>query len=483
MYRADRAAMAHGIAGVELMENAGAAVAHEILERFGPRPTCVLCGPGNNGGDGFVVARHLRAAGVKVRLALLGEKAALRGDAAVMARRWRGRVYAFETEVLADSELIVDAIFGAGLSRRISGSVRKILEAAGARGMRSIAIDCPSGVDGDSGAILGYALPADMTVSFFRPKPGHFLFPGKALAGELRIVDIGIPEPVLDAIKPQTWLNGPALWLAQFPWPHATGHKYDRGHAVVLSGPKTRSGAARLGARAALRVGAGLVTVASPASALAENAAQLTAVMVRGWRDVAAYSRLIADPRLNAVLLGPGAGIGARTRDLVLATLRQGKATILDADALSAFQRAPKRLYKALNGACILTPHEGEFKRVFSVLGGKLSRTREASAQAGAVVLLKGPDTVIAAPDGRAVINANAPAELATAGSGDVLAGLCVGLLAQGMPAFEAAAAAVWLHGEAAGEFGPGLIAEDLPEALPAVLRGLRQQASEATIL
>ena len=209
MYRADRAAMAHGIAGVELMENAGAAAAHEILERFGPRPTCVLCGPGNNGGDGFVVARHLRAAGVKVRLALLGEKAALRDDAAVMARRWRGRVYPFETEVLAGSELIVDAIFGAGLSRPISGSVRRILEAAGARGMRSIAIDCPSGVDGDSGAVLGYALPADMTVSFFRPKPGHFLFPGKALTGELRIVDIGIPGQVLDAIKPQTWLNGP----------------------------------------------------------------------------------------------------------------------------------------------------------------------------------------------------------------------------------------------------------------------------------
>lgn len=473
MYRADRAATALGITGLELMEKAGAGVAHEILERFGPRPTAVLCGPGNNGGDGFVVARHLRAAGAKVRLTLLGNKQRLSGDAAAMARRWRGRIGAFDEAIFEGAELVVDALFGAGLTRPIDGAPLALLQAAARRGLIAIAVDCPSGVDGNTGEVKGFALPAAMTVTFFRAKPGHYLYPGRALAGELRLVDIGIPEPVLEDIRPATRINTPALWSASYPRLAPDGHKYHRGHAVVVSGPRGRSGAARLAARAALRVGAGLVTVAAPTSAVPENAAHLTAVMLRGWRDVEAYAGQIADARLNAVLLGPGNGVNALTRDLVLATLRAGKTTVLDADALSAFTRSPERLFGAMRSPSILTPHEGEFARLFSFAGGKLARARAAARVANAAVLLKGADTVIAAPDGRAAINVNAPPELATAGSGDVLAGLCLGLLAQGIPPFEAAAAAVWLHGESANRFGPGLIAEDLSEALPGVLRQL----------
>ena len=474
MYAADRLAMAAGIDGPTLMENAGAAAAREILARFGARPTLVLAGPGNNGGDGFVIARHLAEAGAEVRLALLGEKDRLRGDAAAMARKWRRKPVPLSPETVAGAELVVDALFGAGLARDLAGSARATLEAVAAAGVPVVAIDVPSGVDGDSGAVRGFAARAAMTVTFFRPKPGHYLFPGRALAGELRVVDIGIPEAVLDEIRPSVRVNDPALWRAELPKPTVAGHKYGRGHAVVVSGPRGRSGAARLGARGALRIGAGLATVATPSSALAENAAQLTAIMVREFRDGDGFARLIADPRLNAVLIGSGNGVGGAVRAHARAALRLNKRVVLDADAITAFATARKGLFPALHEDCILTPHEGEFRRLFpKAEGGKLERARSAAEEAGAVVLLKGPDTVIAAPDGRAAINANAPPSLATAGSGDVLAGFCTGLLAQGMAAFEAAAAACWLHGACAEDFGPGLIAEDLAERLPNVLRRL----------
>lgn len=474
MYEADRLAIAGGTSSLELMENAGAGVAHEILARFGARPTTILCGPGNNGGDGFVIARHLRREGAAVRLTLLGRRSALKGDAAAMAKRWDGGVEALNPTALDGAELIVDAIFGAGLTRPVEGAVAEMLTAAHRRGLPSVAVDVPSGIDGDSGQVLGTTLPAAMTVTFFRPKTGHRLYPGRALCGELRVIDIGIPASVLNDMSPQAYDNTPERWRHLLPWPAPAGHKYDRGHAVVLSGPRTRSGAARLGARTALRVGAGLVSVASPTSAVAENAAQLTAIMLREWRDRVGFARTIADRRLNAVLLGPGAGVGALTRDNVLAALRVKKSVVLDADALTSFARNPGRLFKAIGSPCIMTPHEGEFARLFDTGGSKLERARRAAQSAGAIILLKGADTVAAAPDGRVVINGNAPPELATAGSGDVLAGLCLGLLAQGMPAFEAAAAAAWMHGEAGRVVGPGLIAEDLPEALPAVLQHLK---------
>ncbi|MFP6771595.1 MAG: NAD(P)H-hydrate dehydratase [Alphaproteobacteria bacterium] len=474
MYAADRAAIALGISGESLMEAAGREVARAILDRFGVQPTAILCGPGNNGGDGFVIARHLKNAGARVKVALLGDRGDLRGDAARMAKRWRGRVVALDKMTLDGAALMVDALFGAGLSRGIGGAARQVLQAGEDRGLPIIAVDMPSGVQGDSGQVLSHAPQASLTVTFFRPKSGHLLYPGRGLCGALRVVDIGIPDAVLKTIGPCIRDNDPGLWLPAWPPPSPMGHKYSRGHAVVLSGGVGRTGAGRLAAGAALRVGAGLVTVASPKAAVAENAAHLTAVMIDPWRDVKEFRALLEDPRRNAVCLGPGGGVNKGMRDKVLAALALRKSVVLDADAITAFAKARKGLFAKLHENCILTPHEGEFGCLFESQGDKVQRSQRAAKACGAVVLLKGPDTVIAAPDGRSVINTNGPPDLATAGSGDVLAGFCTGLLAQGVPAFEAAAAACWLHGEAARNFGPGLTAEDLGPGLPAVLAQLR---------
>jgi hydroxyethylthiazole kinase-like uncharacterized protein yjeF len=317
-------------------------------------------------------------------------------------------------------------------------------------------------------------------VTFFRLKPGHLLLPGRLHCGALRIADIGTPASVLIEIRPNSFADEPALWLAHYPWPSEDGHKYARGHAVVVSGPAYSTGAARLGARGALRIGAGLVTVASPREALAVNAAQLTAIMVREADDARGLATLLADKRKNAVLIGPGAGVGERTRQMVLTALGSDAAIVLDADALTTFAESKESLFEAIaarQAPVVLTPHDGEFARLFGDLvpAPKLERARQAAARSGAIVMLKGADTVVAAPDGRTSINATTSPWLATAGSGDVLAGMILGLLAQGMPAFEGASAAVWLHGAAAKTFGPGLIAEDLPEMLPQVLRNLRE--------
>jgi NAD(P)H-hydrate epimerase len=473
MYRADGFAAAHGVAGPVLMENAGRAVTETVLRRFTPRPTLVLCGPGNNGGDGFVVARRLAERGWPVTLALLGDKSKLKGDAALMAARWAGDVKPAAADLLAGAELVVDGLFGAGLARDLDDAALDLVRGATERGLPVVAIDVPSGLDGDTGEVRGAAFQAAVTVTFFRRKPGHLLLPGRLLCGETVVADIGIPAAALDEIAPRLAVNEPSLWRAVFPSPAANGHKYSRGHALVVSGGYAATGAARLAARAALRVGAGLVTMASPPSAVAAHAAQLTAVMIAPIPDDAAWAAQLADPRKNAVLLGPGNGVAPETRSRVLAALAARKAVVLDADALTVFKDAPQDLFGAIAAPCILTPHEGEFGRLFDPTGSRLERARTAARQSNAVVVLKGPDTVIAAPDGRAAVNANAPPTLATAGSGDVLAGLCAGLLAQQMPPFEAACAAVWLHGEAAAAFGPGLIAEDLPDLVPVALRKL----------
>ena len=502
MARADAAAMAPGGAagapGAELMENAGRAVAEAVRARHParhpahqPGPVLVLCGPGNNGGDGFVAARHLAAAGWPVRLALLGARDRLSGDAAHHAALWegpgegpgegQGTTEALTEDgvdaLLAGAEVVVDALFGAGLSRPLAGAARRVVEALDPGRAMVVAVDLPSGVSGDSGAVLGsasggIAVQAALTVTFFRKKPGHLLLPGRLRCGEVVLAEIGIPEQVLAEIAPRTFENGPGLWGAGYPWRGLGDHKYDFGHALVLGGA-TLTGAGRLAARAALRAGAGLVTVACPPEALPIYAASTPSAITAPIATEADFAALLADGRKTAVLLGPGNGIGPETRARTLAALAAGKATVVDADALTSFQDRPTDLFEAA-GPCVLTPHEGEFRRLFPDLeGDKLSRARAAAARSGAVVLLKGADSVIAAPDGRAAINANAPAALATAGTGDVLAGLVVGLLAQGMKSFDATCAAVWLHGEAGAACGPGLIAEDLSEALPGVLRAL----------
>jgi ADP-dependent NAD(P)H-hydrate dehydratase / NAD(P)H-hydrate epimerase len=484
MAEADRLTIAGGTPGLDLMERAGTAVGAAVADRHTNGATiAVVAGPGNNGGDGFVAARLLAERGYTVKVLLCGERSRLKGDAALAAKRWTGAVVAADVDELANADVVIDALFGAGLDRPVEGLPRRLIEAINARGTPVIAVDLPSGINGSTGAVMGAAVKATHTVTFFRKKPGHVLLPGRLHCGTVSIADIGIPTAVLQRIGPKTWENVPALWRPQFPVPRHTGHKYDRGHAVVVSGPSWSTGAARLAARGALRAGAGLVTIASPREALAINAAANLAVMVRPVDGAGELTKFLGDRRLNAVALGPGLGVGEATCELALAALAGERAVVLDADAITSFAADPQRLATALlaraNKATLLTPHEGEFSRFFNALdartkaGSKLERARLAASLCGAVVLLKGGDTVVAAPDGRATIAANAPAFLATAGAGDVLTGIAAGLLAQGMPAFEAACAAVWLHGEAAAAFGRGLISEDLPEALPRVYRGL----------
>ena len=475
MYAADAAAAGAGTPGLTLMENAGRAVAEAIAHRWAPRPVAVLCGPGNNGGDGFVAARLLAEAGWPVRLGLLGHGGArerLKGDAAAMAARWEHEVEPLSPALLDGEPLVVDALFGAGLTRPLEGVALTLAEACAARGLACVSVDIPSGIHGDSGAVLGGAFEAALTVTFGRRKTGHLLLPGRERCGELVVADIGIPPAAIAALDIRVHENAPALWQALLPDPAPADHKYSRGHALVVGGDGAHSGAARLAARAALRVGAGLVTVHAPDAAIPVYAAQLTAVMVASTAEL---DTALADERRNALLIGPGCGVSPMTRAQTLRALGAGKRCVLDADALTVFGDGPATLFAALGtgGDTVLTPHEGEYRRLFAHQGDNLARARAAAQESGAVVVLKGADSVIAAPDGRAAINANAPPTLATAGSGDVLAGFVLGLLAQGMPAFEAAAAAVWLHGAAAAAFGPGLIAEDLAETLPRVLRSL----------
>ncbi|MCL6607978.1 MAG: NAD(P)H-hydrate dehydratase [Geminicoccaceae bacterium] len=477
MAEADARTIALGTPGRLLMERAGRAIVRAITARFPPTPTLVLCGPGNNGGDGWVVARRLEALGWPVRVASLVDPGRLRGDAAAAFARRSGPWSAELPDALDAGWLVVDALFGAGLDRPLEGTARAWVERLAGLGAPVIAVDVPSGVDGASGSVLGAAAPAVLTVTFARPKPGHFLLPGRELVGELVVADIGIPDSVIAAVDEGIRRNDPGWWGPLLPRRDAAAHKYRFGHAVVVGGPPHATGATRLAARAALRVGAGLVSVAATPEALPTYAAALTAVMTKPCADPAALDRLLADPRLNAWLIGPGAGVGEATRAAVERLARSGRPLVLDADALTAFSAERAALLAVLHAGCVLTPHDGEYARIFPHRGDRLARARAAAAESGAVVLLKGADTVVAAPDGRAAILADAPPALETAGTGDVLAGTILGLLAQGLPAFEAAAAGAWLHARAGALAGPGLIAEDLPDRLPAALAEARGES------
>lgn len=471
MGRADALAVDAGVPSLALMEAAGFAVVREIRRRWSRRRTVVLCGPGNNGGDGFVIARFLRAAGWPVSVRLLGAVDHLKGDAAINAGRWHGPLAPLDLGALDGAALVVDALFGAGLSRPVGGVAGSVLSALAAHpGVPVVAVDTPSGLDGDTGEVQGTAAPAALTVTFFRPKPGHVLGRGPALCGDLVVADIGIPPSVLDDIRPAGSINGPALW--SLPRPGPQDHKYTRGHAVVFGGP-VMTGAGRLAARAARRMGAGLLSVAAPSSALPLYAQDAPGVLCRAIDGPEDVDALLEDGRLNALLFGPGAGRGPHTAARTLSVLAAGRATVLDADALTSFADDPAVLFEAISGPTVLTPHMGEFRALFPKIAADsnadpLVRVRQAARTSGAVVLLKGARTLVATPDGRAAVTVNAPPSLATAGSGDVLAGAILGLLAQGMPVWQAACAAAWLHGEGARHGPPGLIAEDLPDVMAA---------------
>jgi len=415
----------------ELIAAAGRAVARAIMQYYAPCRVLVLAGPGNNGKDGLAAAEMLRLSGWPVEV---------RDLAAATA------------DDVARAELVVDAVFGAGLSRDISPPLAALL--GGAR--RIVAVDVPSGVDGSTGAVRGFALQAELTVTFFRAKPGHYLYPGRGLCGRLVIRDIGMPDALLDEIKPKTWRNGPGLWSLPVRTP--TGHKYTSGDVTVLCG--TMPGAARLACAAARRAGAGMVTLAADAPMILPEAG----LILRAEK----LETLLQDARRRCWVCGPGLGGEAGGKLAML--IAGGRTIVADADALTACAGAPE----LLAGVSVITPHDGEFARVFGPVGDdRLAAAREAARLTGAVCVLKGASTVIAAPDGRAAINVNAPSWLATGGTGDVLSGIIAALLAQGMAPFEAACAGVFVHGAAGEKAGPGLIAEDLPELLGAVMANI----------
>lgn len=474
----DDASARAGVATLTLMENAGRAVAQAIAARFTPRPTAVLCGPGNNGGDGWVVARVLREMGWPAWVETLAPRETLRGDAASAAQAWTGDVYTIGADnPMAD--LFVDALFGAGLSKPLEGEAARLADALMRAPERVVAVDVPSGLHGDTAKPIGArCFRAGLTVTFVGKKAAHVLSPGRALCGDVVVADIGAPEEAVRAQAITLHENGPSVWGGALPWPGMDAHKHARGHVMCASGERLHTGAARLAARGALRVGAGLVTVISPIKAAAENAAHLTAIML----DIAEAPRHYSDATLmsDCLVIGPAFGTDPRHGERVHAarTTQKRCPIVFDADAITLL--APLKV--KLQARDVLTPHPGEFKRAFPGLLDKsenrIAAARASAALAGCTVLLKGPDTVVAAPDGRAVVNTSGTPFLATAGSGDVLAGFIGGLIAQGMESFAAAAAGAWLHGKCAELAGPGLIAEDLPEILPRILRELAENAA-----
>lgn len=482
MAEADRITIAAGTPGIVLMERAGAAVADIASSRMSAgAAVAVLCGPGNNGGDGFIVARILRERGLEVRVVLLGKAEALVGDAALAFGSWAAPLLPLEKLGETPADLFIDALFGAGLARPLSGQAAEAVALMNASGRPIIAVDVPSGLSGDAGLAEGPVVKASETVTFFRLKPGHLLQPGRALCGPVTIADIGIPAGALDAIGASAFRNHIALWSDSWPRHAAGTHKFRRGAVAVVAGGIAGVGAPRLSARAALRIGAGLATILCEPEALAAHAARgPDALMQRAAADPAALTAFLEDRRIAAAMAGPALGVDPRAADKVRALVASDRPIVLDADALTIIANQPGGASAALSqrgAASVITPHEGEFQRLFgaepSIAGevSKLERARKAAALSGCVIVYKGADTVVASPDGRAAINTTGSPALATAGSGDVLAGLVCGLLAQGMPAFEAACAAVWLHGHAGERLGMGLIADDLPEAIPALLR------------
>ncbi|SFO25957.1 yjeF C-terminal region, hydroxyethylthiazole kinase-related/yjeF N-terminal region [Cohaesibacter marisflavi] len=509
MGEADRLTIEGGVDGYQLMESAGQAVATaaiDLLERKtgsgASGMVCILCGPGNNGGDGFVAAQLLEEEGWSVIIGCSVEVDDLKGDARQAAEEWGDEVYALSASLWDDSDIVIDALFGAGLDRPVTGEIAELIDALNMSGLPVLSVDLPSGVEGASGQIGGAAVRADQTVTFFRKKPGHLLYPGKASCGRILVVDIGIDADVLEETGCCAFENGPALWLGN--WPEAlkpleviqaerlADHKFHRGHCLVLSGDALHSGAARLAARAALRAGAGLVTLAPPEEAAQSVAQHVTSIMIEPMKIAGSLDGLFDKRDCDILVAGPALGTGGDQQRLIEQALELDMGLLFDADGITCFAEgvAAGSMSMAMmrdspaaqSGRLVLTPHEGEFARLFPDLSYRMREEKQlskldcavaASQRSGAVIILKGADTVVASPDGYAVIHSQGIPYLATAGSGDVLAGIVGGLMAQGMPAFDAASAAVWLHSQAGATLGPGLISEDLIEILPKVYEAL----------
>ena len=475
---ADQLTIDAGVPGIELMEAAGAFLAQVVKKHFeNPQSVLVVCGPGNNGGDGYVLARLLSDVGLPVDVFVPLGTENIGGDAKIAFECLSGQVRQIDDPDWSAYALIVDALFGAGLTKDIEGKLGSIVSHINDSPAMVLAVDLPSGINGETGTICGNAVVSDVTATFFRYKPGHLLYPGKSHCGTTEVGQIGILDTVLAEIGIDTFHNRPELWNSHLPKRKSTQHKYSRGHTLVLSGAITKSGAARLMASAALRMGSGLVTLAGASDVLPINASRLDSVMFAEANDAGEFRHLLKDDRVNCLCLGPGMPPNDTTRLFVSEALGTGKNTVLDAGALSAFDDRQDLFFKQISDRkrdVIITPHSGEFARLFpelTDLPSKLEMARQAAATANAVVVLKGPDTIVANNCGHAAIASNAPPWLATAGSGDVLTGMIAGLLAQGMQAFEAGCAAVWIHGEAANIIGSSLVSSDLDYGLTEAIK------------
>jgi NAD(P)H-hydrate epimerase len=487
MRAAEQYLFQHGVDSFALMCAAGEAVAGLIARHWPGREVVVLCGPGNNGGDGFVAAERLRRLGCQVTVLALQPTDRYRGDAARAAALWQGQVLNLNDQnldaAIPHNALVIDAMFGIGLDRSLNGVAAAAVDRCRDAAARVVAVEIPSGINADTGQVMGAAMMARHTVTFGWPKLGHLLLPGRLHAGSLEVAPLTFDEMSgragLAAGGPEARGNGPANWLLNLPRPGALDHKYSRGHALVI-GSESMPGAGRLAARAARRIGAGMLTVAAPAGVLPLYMADQPGLIARPLSRLEDLVEILLDSRISAVLVGSGMPPDGATREAVLTALAGGRPVVVDGGGLTAFADRPQELFVLGRPEVVLTPHEGEFARLFPDLGpdqGKVARAQQAAIRSGATIVLKGGDTVIASPRGgvggagRILVNREASPFLATAGSGDVLAGLVLGLLAQCMPAFEAAAAAVWFHSEAGFAAGPGLIAEDLPEQIPGISR------------
>lgn len=476
MYEAERLAFAGGVDSYAVLTQAGQAVAAVTYKHYPGRSVVVLCGPGNNGGDGYVAAQWLLERGHDVHVYALTDPAQARGDAARACKAWQGQISDWsELTAIDPDSVVIDAVFGAGFSGRLDTDVVRVFDIVRETGCPVVAVDVPTGLHGDGAVADPDTLTASHTVAFFKKKLPHVLMPGLALCGEVSVHDIGVPPTVL----PQTGFcaleNHPNLWSPLLPWPPACdAHKYQRGHILMVAGG-VMSGAIRMAAQAAMRSGAGLCTVLCPEGVSPLIQADLPHVIVRTGTDRQSVAEIMKSAKVNAVLLGPGLGRTDDVREIVLDVVKSGRSVVLDADALTAFEDDPAPLFDALHAQCVLTPHAGEFERLFGKMrGNRMEQAMEAAQISGAAIVLKGPDTIIAAPDERLpVINTHASPWLATAGAGDVLAGMIAALAGQGVDAVAAAAIAVWIHGEAALRQGAGLVAPDIPAMIPGIIGDL----------
>lgn len=477
----DKAAIGLGVSGESLMESAGKAVAATLADYIGTPleaggTVIILCGPGNNGGDGFVAARHLEEWGYPVSLRCSVLPSALKDDAKLAADKWHGPVETMTSTGFGDAAAIVDCLFGVGLNKAIEGEIAEIVEAVNNAETFVLAVDVPSGLSADTGLPMGPCVEAGATATFTFKKVGHAIVPGRYLSGgnsNIVVSDIGVPDKAFLGINSLEFENIPDFWGTNFPFSGPQTHKYERGHMLVLGGKEPTLGASRLASIAGLRVGAGLVTLAAPSETYPVQASALMDVMVRRFDSAFGFMGIVNDPRIKAVLVGPGAGLGEKTVDLVKQVGAKNKHLVLDADALASLVNRVDVIHDLKSPEIVLTPHEGEFAELFPKFDfnkDRLDAVRRAAKSTKTVIVLKGVSTVVAAPDGRVTIATNAPSWLSVGGTGDVLSGMICGLMTQGMPAFEAASAGVWLHGEAGMKAGRGLIASDLLDVIPRVL-------------